>query len=40
MSWGGVFFVTTPEFDNIGYFRTLDEAVSYIEWNWGDVVEK
>ena len=40
MSWGGVFFVTTPEFDNIGYFRTLDDAVSYIEWNWDDVVEK
>ena len=40
MSWGGVFFVTTPEFDNIGYFRTLDDAVSYIEWSWGDVVEK
>jgi hypothetical protein len=39
MSWGGVFFVTTPEFDNFGYFRTLDDAVSYIEWNWDDVVE-
>jgi hypothetical protein len=39
MSWGGVFFVTTPEFDNIGYFRTLGDAIGYIEWNWDDVVE-
>ena len=40
MSWGGVFFVTTPEFENIGYFRTEKDACLYIDLNWDDVVEK
>ncbi len=40
MSCGGVLFVTTPEFDSFGDFRSLDDAVSYIDWNSEDVVEK
>ena len=39
MSWGGVFFVTTPEFENIGYFRTEEDACLYIDMNWDDVEE-
>ena len=34
---GGVFFVTTPEFENIGYFRTEEDACLYIDMNWDDV---
>ena len=39
MSWGGVFLVTTPEFENIGYFRTEGDACLYIDMNWDDVTE-
>ena len=39
MSWGGVFLVTTPEFENIGYFRTEGDACLSIDMNWDDVTE-
>jgi hypothetical protein len=37
MSWGGVFFVSTPEYDDVGYFFNVEDAVEYIEANWDDV---
>jgi hypothetical protein len=37
--WGGVFFVTSPEYDKFGYFLSVDDAVSFIHLNWDDVTD-
>ena len=34
MCFEGVFFITAPEFDDIGYFSTQEEAENAIARNW------
>lgn len=38
--YGGVFFVTAIEYDSVGYFVSLADALSYIHSNWDDVEEE
>ena len=36
MMYGGVYFVSAPEFDDVGLFRSLNDAEEYVEVNWTD----
>lgn len=35
----GIYFVTAIEYDPVGYFISLADALSYIDSNWDDVEE-
>jgi hypothetical protein len=34
----GAYFVTAPEYDDEGVFDTLNEAIAYVELNFGEFI--
>jgi hypothetical protein len=38
MQFGGVFWIAAPEFDDIGYFDTLEEAKGAVEFNYEPII--
>jgi hypothetical protein len=40
VEYEGVFFVQAPDFDDVGYFTSKEDAKSYIHDRWGEAIKE